>query len=57
MPNSSPFSFQAGPLSEAIFDRQAQCSGNGSQTAATCDTASYRSLDTLTATNNPDEMM
>jgi hypothetical protein len=60
MPNSSPFSFQEGPLSEANFDnvvRQAQRSGNWSQTATTYDTASVRSLDKATATNNPDEMM
>jgi hypothetical protein len=47
-------------LSEANFDnvvRQAQRLGNWSQTATTYDTASVRSLETLTATNNPDEMM
>jgi hypothetical protein len=47
-------------LSEANFDnvvRQAQRLGNWSQTATTYDTASVRSLDTSTATNNPDEMM
>jgi hypothetical protein len=58
--NAELFSFQAGPSSEANFDnvvRQAQRSGNASPTAATCDTASVRSLDTSTATNNPDEMM
>ena len=49
--------FQAGPSSEANFDRvvlQAQRSGNASPTAATCDTASVRSLDTTA--NNPDEL-
>ena len=52
--------FQAGPSSEANFDRvlrqQQERSGNASPTAATCDTASVRSLDTSGMESGPQEM-
>eukprot|EP00096_Caligus_rogercresseyi_P012405 TRINITY_DN5185_c0_g1_i1.p1 TRINITY_DN5185_c0_g1~~TRINITY_DN5185_c0_g1_i1.p1 ORF type:complete len:2971 (-),score=851.59 TRINITY_DN5185_c0_g1_i1:151-9063(-) len=53
--------FQAGPSAEANFERLVQArSGNASPTAATCDTASIKSLDTTATTmdleNEPQDL-